>query len=109
MRVHMHVCVHVCVYVYVPAQMRTVGLMVCMHHSLAAFACTVSGVQAARHLAVHFKVVTEVFGLFVVYLFYFVFSGSNFIILGCPGTLYVHPVGFELRDPPTSLPSGCWV
>lgn len=68
-RAHMHVCVHVCAYVYVPAQMRIVGLMVCMHHSLAAFACTVSGVQAACHLAVHFKVVTEVFGLFILFCF----------------------------------------
>ena len=97
------VCVCVCVCERERERERALGLTVCMRHNLTAFACTGSGVQAAPRLAVHFKVVIEGFGLFVVYLFWFFFlSGSNFIILDCPGTLYVHQAGFELRHLSTS-------
>lgn len=71
-------CIHVCACVC-PCTCVCVGggcaraltLTVCMRHNLTAFACTGSGVQAAPRLAVHFKVVIEGFGLFVVYFVLF--------------------------------------
>lgn len=85
-------CEHVCVQTCVCSRFKGV------HASESCCVCSHSvGSTGSTPLAVHFKVVIEVFGLCVVYLFCFVLAGSNFIILGCPRTLYVHPAGFELK------------
>ena len=79
------VCVCVCVCERERERERALGGAVCVRHNLTAFACTGSGVQAAPRLAVHFKVVIEGFGLFVVFNPLVPLHAANMCMSSLPG------------------------